>query len=74
MFNHVLRQVTTGLIDRLIDPQQQCQHLFRPRLDILLPGGTFQFSEMVGITQGMKTGSVLVVGFPVVVTQDPRRP
>ena len=43
-------------------------HGLRPLLTVLLKG-PFQFSQMMGIAQGMGT-AVTIVGLPVIMTED----
>ena len=61
-------KATAGVMNRLIGLLEQPVHLLRPLVPVLLPS-SFQFTEVKGVAQGMRS-SVLKIGFPVVVTED----
>lgn len=64
----VCTKATAGVLSRLIGLFEQLVHLLRPLLPVLFPG-SFQFTEVMGVAQGMRL-AVLERGLPVVVTED----
>src|SRR6056297_884354 len=64
-------EMTAGIQSRRVDLFEEKRHLLCPLLLVLFPG-PLQFPEVVSIAQGMR-GAVLIVGLPMVMTQDARK-